>query len=255
MTTTSNTQALLAHRIEEAALNSWPGLQQSVFDGWILRFSRGHTKRANSVNPLYESHLDLETKIAACEARYAAQGLPAVFRLPSITTPPALDGLLAERGYRQMSHTLVQHRDLHADLPQTVDGVALHDETLDDWLALYCQLRGEPLARHDAHRAILDAITAQCWWVTLRAGETVLACGVAVMELPFVGLFDLFTHPEQRGKGYGTAMVAGLLERARDQGADHAYLQVEADNTIARHIYAHTFGYKTVYDYWYRVPG
>lgn len=250
----SDARALLARRIEESALNAWPGLQQMVFDGWILRFSQGHTKRANSVNPLYESYLDLESKIAECERQYAAHGLPAIFRLPSITAPPALDGLLAELGYRQVSYTLVQHLDLAAASLEPVPGVTLHDESLDGWLAAYSRLRGEPVARHGAHRAILAAIPVRCWLVTLRVGDGVVGCGVAVLEHGFVGLFDLFTHPARRGEGYGTALVAALLRRARDHGAATAYLQVEAANAPARHLYEHTFGFETLYDYWYRVP-
>ncbi len=249
-------QALLARRIEESALNAWPALQHMLFDGWILRFSQGHTKRANSVNPLYESYLDLETKIDACEARYADQGLPPIFRLPSITAPPALDALLAERGYRQESYSLVQSRALGAvPLADGPPGITLRDESLDEWLAVYCHLRGDSLARHAAHRAILAAIPARCWLVTLEAAGSVVACGVGVIEHDFVGLYDLFTHPARRGQGYATALVAGLLRRARDLGADYAYLQVEAANGPARHLYEHTFGFETLYHYWYRVPG
>ena len=52
-------------RIEEAALNSWPALKQVWFDGWALRFANGYTKRANSVNCIHDSTLDLESKISS----------------------------------------------------------------------------------------------------------------------------------------------------------------------------------------------
>ncbi|MEA3309760.1 MAG: hypothetical protein U9Q70_09655 [Chloroflexota bacterium] len=80
----------LERRIEEVSLNSWPALQQILFDGWVLRFSEGYTKRANSVNPLFASSLDVEVKIDTCERLYAERGLPTVFRLTPFSSPAGL---------------------------------------------------------------------------------------------------------------------------------------------------------------------
>jgi len=49
---------------EELSLNAHPSLQTQVYDGWILRYANGYTSRANSINPLYQSTLDLQEKIA-----------------------------------------------------------------------------------------------------------------------------------------------------------------------------------------------
>ena len=35
--------------IEELTLNAWPPLQTQLYDGWLLGFSGGYTRRANSV--------------------------------------------------------------------------------------------------------------------------------------------------------------------------------------------------------------
>jgi hypothetical protein len=54
----------LSRRIEEVSLNAWPAIQQVLLDGWVLRFSRGYTKRADLVNALYSTRLELGEKIA-----------------------------------------------------------------------------------------------------------------------------------------------------------------------------------------------
>src|SRR5262245_53694409 len=98
---------MLQRRLEEVALNAWPALQQMLFDGWVLRFARGYSKRANSINPLFDSRLNLVEKITTCEHLYTVQGLTPIFRLTPFACPPELDQVLAQRGYHTLDHTLV----------------------------------------------------------------------------------------------------------------------------------------------------
>jgi len=53
--------------LDELALTTWAALQQWLYDGWVIRFADGHTRRANSVIPLYPSRQDPALKIAQCE--------------------------------------------------------------------------------------------------------------------------------------------------------------------------------------------
>src|SRR5262249_29851311 len=62
-----HTLPVIEHIVEEAAMKAWPALEEVLLDGWLLRFSRGYTKRANSVNPLYPSALPLEDHVRQCE--------------------------------------------------------------------------------------------------------------------------------------------------------------------------------------------
>jgi len=238
-------------RIEEAALNAWPALQQLLYDGWIARFADGYTKRANSVTPLYPASQELYDNIAFFEQVYVARHLPVVFRLPSFTAPPGLDGLLAERGYRRADETLVLARALDAEAQQLVDG-SLHTLPPDEWLPLYSHLYGASLHQQQIHRALLEAILGVRALFVLRAGGEVVACGLGVQEGMYFGLFDIVTAPALRGRGYGTQLVGGMLKWARNNGAGYAYLQVVGANTPARRVYDR-LGFKESYRYWYRI--
>ena len=88
----------LRWRVEEACWNAFPSLRQVLLANWLLRFAEGLTRRANSINLLGPQCEDIAAAIAAGEALYHAQGLPVIFRVPSIVDP-ALDRELAARGY------------------------------------------------------------------------------------------------------------------------------------------------------------
>ena len=63
----------------------WPHLQggdatalRIWLDGWVLRFADGHTKRANSVNPIRAGvRRDLRDKVRACDALFLKNGIAA----------------------------------------------------------------------------------------------------------------------------------------------------------------------------------
>ena len=243
---------MLARYIEEASLNAWPALQQAMFDGWLLRFSRGYTKRANSVNAFFASRLDVETKVDLCEKRYEERELPVIFRVTPFSTPPDLDRVLADRGYVCLDPTWVLHLDLSDVQFDPPPPGALRRESLDDWLSLYCRLRDVSEAPRQTHREIVRAIGGERFLVSWADDGPAVACVLGVLEDPYFGLFDLVTDLERRNRGYATALLSGLLGRARGRGARQAYLQVTESNAPARHVYD-KLGFQESYRYWYRV--
>lgn len=240
---------MLERRLEEAALNAWPPLRQMLHDGWVLRFSRGYTKRANSVNPLYASRLELREKVATCERLYREQGLPPIFRLTPFTTSSTLDGILDERGYATIEPSLVLRRDLR-DRSEAAAG-ELRDDAIDDWLALFGEWSGLPGGHRQTLRMMLEAIPARRWLVSLPTEEGTAACALGVLEEDFFGIFDLVTAPRHRGRGHAARLMQGLLHRAQEHGAAHAYLQVVQSNAPARRLYE-KLGFSEAYPYWYR---
>lgn len=247
-------------RIEEASLNAWPAVQEILLDGWLLRFAGGYTKRSNSVTALYPGTLDVEAKIDACEAHYAARDLPTIFRITPFADPEDLDERLAHRGYREIDPTLVLGIDLERWLEASGEGgpspSMLRSQPLDDWQELYEAFAGKLLPR--VHTTLVTSIPVR-GALRLKLGclehaGRLVSCGIGVIEEPYLGLFSLITDPVLRRRGYGRATVDGLLGWGMTEGARFAYLQVEADNEPARRLYDRV-GFCELYRYWYRVKG
>jgi N-acetylglutamate synthase len=238
--------------IEEAAINAWPALRQQLYDGWILRFSEGYTKRANSVNPLYSSNLELAEKIDYCERAYRAMGLPPIFRLSEPFAPAQLDTELALRDYQKLDPTLVMSLDLSIIKSAAGSKNVIREQTLSHWLNLFTQFSGYDPQKQPIHEKILGLIVSPCLTVTLQTPDEVVSLGLGVLQGKMFGLFDIITHPDHRNKGYGRELVQLMLQWAKEQGVQHAYLQVMEQNSPARHLYTQ-LGFDDLYGYWYRV--
>jgi ribosomal protein S18 acetylase RimI-like enzyme len=246
--TVASTPTPLKRRIEEASLNAWPALQQMLLDGWVLRFSGGFTKRANSVVPLYPALLDPLAKIRYCERLYEQQHLTTIFRLTTVDDVSDLDRLLDARGYQRIDPTRVMTRRLGEAFARQ-DGFA--EVGLREWLTIYADLAGMPKPTQALHAALLKSIRSECLYGALFVDGEAVACGLGVVENELVGLFDIVTHPRRRREGHAAALITSLLAAGRNAGATDTYLQVVADNAPARGLYAE-LGFMELYSYWYR---
>ena len=241
--------------IEEASLNAWPALNTYLFDGWLARFANGYTKRANSVTPLYPGVMDLAAKIDGCEALYRRQNLPPIFRLPSFLDVDGVDGRLAARGYQKIDTTSVQALDLSFCFALSSERAFILPgrSGMESWLGSFHQLSGANPYRADeeTHQQMLNNITGEkCYMVLMVEGE-VVACGLAVSDNGYVGIFDAIVAEEHRRQGYGTELMESLLDWAVNEHAHHAYLQVMISNTPAINLYA-KLKFTELYRYWYR---
>jgi GNAT superfamily N-acetyltransferase len=239
-------------QIEEAGMNAWPAHQQSLFDGWLLRFADGYTKRANSVMPVYPSTLALEQKISYCEQIYQQMGLPSVFRLTPLAEDE-LDPALTARGYQKFHPTRVLTMPLTTwDIPVSPE-LNIRELPLDQWMGVFSQISGSLVDKQPAHAQILQNIIHPYLAAAIEISGTWVTCGLGVLERDWFGLFDIVTHPNYRRQGFSTQLIAGMLDWARSQGASQSYLQVMENNAPALGLYDN-LGYIDAYGYWYRVP-
>ena len=235
-------------RLEELGLNSSAPPGQLLYDGWLLRLLPGKAKRARSVNAVYPSSRPLAEKLAYCEQLYRSHQLPLVFRITPFSEPSTLDAELERMGYPKFDLTAVEAADI--DLSKLSHG-PVENLALPAWVEAVGQLRGSPAEHRASHLERLQSSPLQHRALAIRSADHIVAAGVTIVEDGWAGLFDIVTDETQRRRGNGEQLVHGLLKAAWDLGARQAYLQVTADNTPARSLYAR-LGFTQRYQYWYR---
>ncbi|RJE89842.1 GNAT family N-acetyltransferase [Paenibacillus sp. 1011MAR3C5] len=235
------------------SLNGWPALQTVLYDGWLLRFADGYTKRSNSVQPIYGYSGNLDERIRHCEELYRAQGQPTVFKITPFVEPTHLDARLEELGYERIDHTQVKTASI-VDLPVSHQGEGFQcwTELTDEWLDTLARLQGLSDRQKETTRRMLAGQPLQKAFGLYKRGGSPVAAGLIVLEDGCAGLYDIVTDARERGRGYGEGLTRGLLEWARGQGIRMAYLLVVKNNAAANRLYG-KFGFKTRYEYWYRV--
>ncbi len=237
--------------IEELSLNAWASLQTVVYDGWILRFSNGYTKRANSINPIYGSTEDLDYKLQYCEDIFLARNLKPVFKMTKSVYPESLDAILEERGYTSIDHTSVQLLSLSELRNPVIHTVRFDQELTDEWLNQFCMLNNQK-ANKTTMKQMLSLILPKTCFVSLYDSDTLVGCGLGVLERGYLGVFDIVTDLRHRNRGFGEQLMLNLLKWGKDNGAEYAYLQVMLNNAPARRLYS-KLGFQESYRYWYRL--
>lgn len=235
--------------LESAGFDSWPALETETHAGWLLRFGKGYTKRANSANAGELAQALTTDDIQKIEIAYRARGLPPTFRIISAPALTTTDSLLIERGYRFTDLSLVMTAPMEA--PEPSGEITLMSD-ISAWLDLFQEISGKPMEGRATHLEILSRIKCPAAYaVSVRDGQPV-SCGLAVIANGALGLFDIATAQAHRGQGLARKMCCSLLAWGWSKGAHTRYLQVVGNNTAAIHLYE-SLGYRYAYHYWYRI--
>ena len=243
-------EAALAWRVETVCFNAFPSLQQVILDGWLLRFSKRVSRRANSANPLCADRAPVESVIDQIEALYRRQGQPTIFRVPSFLG--VIDQPLAARGYRSEGETCVLYGAIDAVAAAPDPNVELSPEPGAEWLVAMAALQQHSDTHRDIYRRIVQAIAVPAAFAGLRIDGRLAALAYGAVSGGLLCYESVITGPARRRQGLAWRVVAGLAAWGRDEGARGVCLQVEAGNTPARALYDR-FGLKTeLYRYHYR---
>ncbi len=248
--------APVAWSAEEAAINGFPPLRQVVFDGWLLRFSDGVRRTANSATPLREPSPEMNAVVAAAPRLYAEQNQPTIFRIPSFLDP-AIDRELAARGYTEEGESCIIEGPLDpivaaaAPFGGSVD-VRLWPRPTPEWFAAMAKLQAQAAGYHAVYQQIVGSVVLPAGFAELAVDGAPVALAYGVIHRGMLCFESVVTDAAQRRKGYSRRVLAALAAWAKGNGATLATLQVEASNTPGRTLY-HAIGMTTeLHRYHYR---
>jgi ribosomal protein S18 acetylase RimI-like enzyme len=233
-------------------MNAWPALQTFFYDGWVLRFANGYTRRANSINPIYPSTIDARKKIGLCRRLYTARGLRTVFKMTREVYPLDLDTVLKNNGYIAEAETSVQIVPLETFDFKEYGPVRIVTYIDDSWIEGFFRMTGAANEHKTTFKSMLRNIMTPKCVAYIKDEDTTVACGLGVLEQDMIGLFDIVVGKGFRGRGYAKKIVNGILLWAKSEGARRGYLQVMVENQPAMALYR-KLGFEEMYRYWYRV--
>jgi GNAT superfamily N-acetyltransferase len=240
----------LAWRVEAVCFNAFPSLKQVILDGWLLRFSEGVSRRANSANPLRPDCARTAAVIEQIEALYRGQSQPTIFRVPSFLVE--VDGPLTARGYGSEGETCVLYGSMDAVAASADPSIEVSGQPGTEWLAAMARLQGHTDAHHRVYRRIVQAIALPAAFAGLRIDGQLAALAYGTVGDGLLCYESVITDPGRRRQGLAWRAVAGLAAWGRNQGARGVCLQVEAGNAPGRALYDR-FGLTTeLYRYHYR---
>ncbi|MEN3583216.1 GNAT family N-acetyltransferase [Streptomyces sp. ZYX-F-203] len=221
--------------LTRASAAAWPPVESERLGDWVLRASGGFTRRANSVLPLGDPGMPLDRALETARRWYAKRGLPPL--LQTATGPEdsreSLGARLDRRGWVREGAA-----EVWVGAPAPIGdlaggaGVALSREADDAWIARYGRV-GES----EAARSVL-AGGSSVWFAAVPGPSAPRAIGRCVVEGRWAVFGAVEVDPAARRRGLATAVMAALAERALDEGASAACLQVETGNVAARALYA-----------------
>jgi N-acetylglutamate synthase len=238
----------LEWRVEETCLNAWPALREVLLDGWVLRFSEGLTRRANSANPLRPVS---RVNLRACEELFRRLALPTIFRVPSLIDP-GVDERLAEAGYTGEGESCVLYAAIDDIAAARDPDVKLLDQPTPEWFDAMAALQNHSSEQAATYRRIVGQLAIPAAFAALSDEGGTAALAYGALHNSCLCYESVITDRRRRRQGWGRRIVSALAAWAGDEGAFGACLEVEAHNAPARALYDAIGLKRELYRYHYR---
>lgn len=229
-------------KVEAAAVKAWPALETADIEGWLWRWSRGGSHRANSVSTLNFRGDDVEAAIARAEDLYKARGGKLQFQITQVSEPDGLDALLEARGYAVVSPVITMAKPVSGEQID-LDGIGWGPDPDKRWLSIYMGVIDD--ARRRVVTQILSAVPEPRAFIIYRQNRITFSTCLGVVEDGMVAIECVATREETRRRGGARRVLAGAECWAQHMGAHTLYLQVAADNAGAIKLYE-SLGFDTV---------
>lgn len=247
------------HRNRVAELDAlvdrlWPAGSSLELDGWRLRSGRGLPWWVHSVWPrACGDRVPLRVRLEGVERYYRQTGAPARVLITPGAKPAGLDAALAERGYLRRPPLEVRAAALPSPVPAAPAGdesddveVAWSDAPDEAWLATLAEATGLSAGQAQAAGRVRARVEATSWFGRLRLGGRDVAVVRGVVHGGWLGIADLATVADARGRGAARRLLELLVRGAVRVGAEQGWAAVPTDEPSAGAL-ARRFGLAPAY--------
>lgn len=247
--------------MDRALIDAWPAIKEQTDDGWLLRRSGGHTRRANAVYPLELGQYPMPKKVSVVEQFYLERRLRPMFRLTPASEPPELDTYLADRGYAQIGRTWVlgtgpieRHPVILAG--EKAEGTLKLEATMsEDWFDrtnIWLGYEPEPPA---VRRELLSRVCKKSLWATwLDPTGHITAAALVALHEPWAFVPFMVAEAEQWGRGHRIALLVAVMHRLHQRMPGkirELAIEVEAKDELGKHL-IESLSFEARYPTWYR---
>ncbi len=245
-------------RFQEFLMNAWPAEQYYFLNGWVLRFTKGVTYRANSVIPInYTGSINLiENDIKMVENAYKSFNLPTIFTMPEFFEPKELDGILRNRGYNEQDRTnalIMEVKKLDLNHINNNFSYEIHDERVSEFSSLLVKFTKRDKYQQEIIKEITTRIVVpkKSFVIAKSEGQPIGTLMGVLNPYGYFYIADVLVIPEYRRQKIASSMLKTVIkEWGLPNGAKHIWLQVELQNHNAMKLYEN-LGMKKVYSYYY----